>query len=184
MKRLFSLVLVFVSIVANSQDFSNKGKDFWLGYGYHVRMVSTTGSPQSNGGSQDMILYFTSDVNSSVTVEIPGVGYSRTYSVIANQVTSSEAIPKTGAQDAKIIDTGKYNRGIHIFSDNPIVAYAHIFNASISGASLLFPTNTLGQEYYSVNYTQISNESYSNGFVFVVATEDTTLVEITPFSYQ
>lgn len=182
MKRL--ICLVFFTALSQgiiAQDFSNKGKDFWLGYGYHCQMVnSSTGVPQASGGSQDMILYFTSDVNSTVTVEIPAVGYTRTYTVTANQVTESEPIPKTGAQDAKIIDTGKYNRGIHIFSNNPIVAYAHIFNASISGASLLFPTNTLGQEYYSVNFTQVSNQGYSNGFVFVVATEDTTVVEITP----
>ena len=148
MKRLLSLAILFIiSLVTKAQDFSNKGKDFWLGYGYHCQMVnSSTGAVQTNGGTQDMILYFTSDVNSTVTVEIPAVGYTRTYSILANQVTESEAIPKTGAQDAKIIDTGKYNRGIHIFSNNPVVAYAHIFNASISGASLLFPTNTLGQE--------------------------------------
>ena len=182
MKRLISLALIsIISLHIKGQDFSNKGKDFWLGYGYHCQMVNnTTGNPQTNGGSQDMILYFTSDVNSTVTVEIPAVGYTRTYTVLANQVTESEAIPKSGAQDAKIIDTGKYNRGIHIFSNNPIVAYAHIFNASISGASLLFPTNTLGQEYYSVNFTQVSNQNFSNGFFFVVATEDTTVVEITP----
>ena len=174
---VFSLMIFSLK----AQDFSNKGKDFWLGYGYHCQMVNSgTGIPQTNGGSQDMILYFTSDQNSSVTVEIPAVGYSRTYSIIANQVTESEAIPKSGVQDAKIIDTGKYNRGIHVFSNNSIVAYAHIYNSSISGASLLFPTNTLGQEYYSVNYTQVSNQNYSNGFFFVVATEDTTVVEITP----
>ena len=171
MKRLICLGVLLVIFSSNfAQDFSNKGKDFWLGYGYHCQMVnSSTGVPQSNGGSQDMILYFTSDINSNVTIEIPAVGYSRSYVITANQVTVSEPIPKTGAQDAKIIDTGLYNRGIHIFSDNPIVAYAHIYNSSISGASLLFPTSTLGQEYYSVNYTQVSNQGYSNGFFFVVA---------------
>lgn len=180
MKKLLLSLFLLVQIFSYAQDFSNKGKDFWLGYGYHVRMVSGTGFPQASGGTQDMILYFTSDQNATVTVEIPTVGYIKTYNVIANQVTQSLPIPKTGSQDARIVDTGKYNRGIHIFSDKPIVAYAHIYNQSISGASLLFPTNTLGQEYYSVNYNQISNENWSNSFCFVVATEDNTTVEITP----
>jgi gliding motility-associated-like protein len=173
--RLLFFVCLLFSVFANAQDFSNKGKDFWLGYGYHVRM--STGNP-ING--QDMILYFTSDQNANVTVEIPSINYTRTYTVTANQVTVSDPIPKSGSQDARITDAGTFNTGIHITSDKSIVAYAHIYNSSVSGASLLFPTNTLGKDYYSINYTQSSNEPFANSFFFVVATEDNTTVEITP----
>jgi len=180
--RNFRLLICFLLVLwqssAFSQDFSNKGTDFWLGYGYHVNMA---GNP-AGGGTQDMVLYFTSDKNAKVTVEIPGLTlpYSFTYTVLANQVTTSNPIPKTGTQDARISGIGTYNSGIHITSDVPVVAYAHIYNASVSGASLLFPTATLGKDYYSVNYTQSSNAASANSFVFVVATEDATSVEITP----
>ncbi|MBY0482341.1 MAG: gliding motility-associated C-terminal domain-containing protein [Chitinophagaceae bacterium] len=178
-KHLLILCIVFVwgFTAANAQDFSNKGTDFWLGYGYHVNMA---GNPAS-GGTQDMVLYFTSDKNATVTVDIPGVtGFTpQTYTVLANQVTTSQPMPKTGATDARINTAGISNKGIHVTSDVPIVAYAHIYNASISGASLLFPTNTLGKDYYSVNYTQSSNAAQANSFFFVVATEDNTTVEIT-----
>ncbi|SKA12411.1 PKD domain-containing protein [Sediminibacterium ginsengisoli] len=184
MKKLRSLLALLCSIgalLSYSQDFSNKGKDFWLGYGYHVSMVSsTTGDPLTNGGSQEMVLYFTSDKNAKVTVEVPGVGYSQQYTVTANQVTISAPLPKTTSLDCRISGPGLFNTGIHITSDEPVVAYAHIYNASISGASLLFPTTTLGKEYYSINYTQSSNSPFSNSFFFVVATEDNTTVEITP----
>jgi gliding motility-associated-like protein len=61
------------------------------------------------------------------------------------------------------------------------VAYAHIYNQSISGATILFPTNTLGKEYYSINFTQRSNEDKSNSWFYVIATDTgTTSVEITP----
>ncbi len=164
-----------------AQDFSNKGKDFWLGYGYHVNMVSqTSGVPLASGGTQEMILYFTSDKNASVTVEIPSLNYTQQYTVTAGQVTVSSPIPKTGGQDARIADTGYNNHGIHIISTENIVAYAHIYNASVSGASLLFPTNTLGKEYYAISYSQFSNQAFSNSFFFVVATENNTVVEITP----
>jgi gliding motility-associated-like protein len=173
--------LLFIGIgKANAQDFSNKGTDFWMGYGYHVSMSGNALGNANGGGSQEMILYFTSDKNATVTVEIPGVGYSQTYAVIANQVTVSNPLPKTGAQDSRVYTYGTINRGIHLTSDVPIVAYCHIYNTSISGATLLFPTNTLGKEYYSVNYTQSSNASLSNCFFFVIATEDNTLIEITP----
>ena len=181
MKIQYLILCVFTLIITkeiSAQEFSNKGKDFWLGYGYHIRMSPTQAANVIN--QQELILYFTSDQNANVTVEIPGVGYSRTYSVTANQVTISEPIPKMGAQDARIMDPGTFNTGIHVTSDRSIVAYAHIYNQSVSGASLLFPTNTLGRDYYSVNYTQRSNEAASNSFFFVVATEDNTTVEITP----
>ncbi|MFC4233499.1 PKD domain-containing protein, partial [Parasediminibacterium paludis] len=175
-KILLSIVCSILVVVVFAQNFSNKGKDFWLGYGYHVNMA---GNP-SNGGSQDMVLYFTSDKNANVTVSMPANGYVQNYTVTANQVTISLPLPKSGAQDARINDTGYYSRGIHITSDVDIVAYAHIYNASVSGASLLFPTNTLGKDYYVISYNQSSNANNANSFAFVEAVEDNTTVEITP----
>ena len=176
---LLVLLLSFFFGNLEAQNFSNKGKDFWLGYGFHVNMGAGVGGTAVN--AQDMVLYFTSDKNATVTVEIPGVGYKQTFQVLANQVTETTPMPKTGAQDSRIVDTGYYNRGIHVYSDVDIVAYAHIYNASVSGATLLYPTNTLGKEYYAIVYNQASNASFANSFAFVVAVEEgTTTVEITP----
>ena len=181
MRKLVVLVfLVFLGTTSLSQDFSNKGKEFWVGYGSHVSMYNSNGTVNAGGGAQDMVLYFTSDRNATVTVEIPSLGWTNTYNVIANQVTTSARLPKTGAQDARITDEGKNGKGIHITSDFPIIAYAHIYNASISGATLLFPVNTLAREYYSVNYKQVSNSAYSYCFSYVIATEDDTNIEIIP----
>ncbi len=180
-RLLCALLLLASNIISYAQDFSNKGKDFWLGYGYHVSMVSSSsGIPLTTGGTQEMILYFTSDKNAKVTVAIPALGYTQQYTVTQNQVTISNPLPKSGLQDSRISDAGYFNTGIHITSDEAIVAYAHIYNANISGASLLFPTNTLGKDYYSINYTQSSNATFANSFFFIVATEDNTTVEITP----
>ncbi len=178
---------VTFSTVVFAQDFSNKGKDFWVGYGSHVNMYNATGADRGKvdtitGGSQSMVLYFTSDQNAKVTVEIPNSNpiWKRTYDVIANTVTISDPMPKTGAEDARITTEGKSTKGIHITSDANIIAYAHIYNGSVSGASLLFPVNTLARDYYSINYNQVSNNAYSYDFTYVIATEDSTYVEITP----
>src|SRR5215217_3380385 len=96
----FILMVILGSIAVNAQDFSNKGKDFWLGYGSHVAMYANNGSANANGGSQNLVLYFTSDVNAQVKVEIPATGWTRTYTVSANTVTETEIIPKTGTDDA------------------------------------------------------------------------------------
>ncbi|MDB5211388.1 MAG: domain containing protein [Sediminibacterium sp.] len=144
-RMLFCCFLLLGHFFSVGQNFSNKGKDFWLGYGFHVNMGA--GVPTAQLNQQDMILYFTSNKNATVTVEMPANGYKQTYTVVANQVTVSNPLPKSGTQDARIIDTGLYNRGIHVYSDVDIVAYGHIYNSSVSGASLLFPTNTLGKDY-------------------------------------
>jgi hypothetical protein len=161
------LLVIFLSFFfgnLEAQNFSNKGKDFWLGYGFHVNMGAGVSGTAVN--AQDMVLYFTSDKNATVTVEIPGVGYKQTFQVLANQVTETTPMPKTGAQDSRIVDSGYYNRGIHVYSDVDIVAYAHIYNASVSGATLLYPTNTLGKEYYAIIYNQASNAGFANSFAF------------------
>ena len=177
MRTYFLFFLFFsFSLVAYSQDFSNKGKDFWVGYGYHQVMTSNNG--------QDMVLYFSTDQVTNVTVSIPGTGYSQTYSNIpANSIFTTNPIPKAGAQDARLFSetVAAQNKGIHIVSDRAIVAYAHIFNANVSGATILFPTNTLGKEYYSINYTNEANTGNANCWFYVIACDTgTTTVEIIP----
>jgi len=175
-KLPFTLVVTIVIwLSASAQDFSNKGKEFWVGYGYHQGM--TTGS------IQEMVLYFATDQVTTVTVSIPGLGYSKTYpNIPANTVFTSNPVPKT-SPDARL--TGESlmpeDKGIHITSDQPIVAYAHIYNSSVSGATILLPTNTLGRDYYSINYTNLSNFPEANCWFYVVACDTgTTTVEITP----
>jgi gliding motility-associated-like protein len=192
---VFSFLLSSISFV-QAQSLSNKGKEFWVGYGSHVAMYEperinipntnqtqpnpNAGKPQTDGGDQNMVLYFTSDRNATVTVDIPGLNWTRTYNVIANQVTSSDTIPKSGPQDARLVGEGLSNKGIHIVSSTAIIAYAHIYNQSVSGATLLFPVSTLSREYYSLNYDQVSNNNYSYSYAYVIATEDNTTIEIIP----
>lgn len=88
------LLAIFTGGISYTQDFSNKGKDFWVGYGYHQIM--------NGNNAQEMVLYFAADQNSNVTVSIPGLGYTQNYFVAANTVLTSAPIPKTGVQDARL----------------------------------------------------------------------------------
>ena len=186
MKQLSLFILLFFCFSTHilSQSLSNKGKEFWVGYGSHVAMYEpdripipntnltqpnpNAGQPLSSGGEQNMVLYFTSDRNATVTVEIPGLNWTRTYTVTANQVTTSEVMPKSGAQDARLVREGLSPNGIHIVATSPIIAYAHIYNQSVSGATLLFPVSTLSREYYSLNYEQVSNQNYSYSYIYLI----------------
>lgn len=162
------LIVCILNQYTFAQDFSNKGKDFWIGYGNHVRMFN-------NQGAEKMQVYITSDVSTNGYVEIAGIGFKTNFTVTANQITTID-IPRTAA----LTNEGLYNTGIHIVSDLPVVVYSFIYVNAVSGATLCLPTTVLGREYYSVNYTQISNDPDSYSYFFVVATEDNTLVEITP----
>ena len=163
--------------VIQAQDFSNKGKDFWLAYPGHI-----------DGNSSRMALYISSTVNTSGVVELPG-GATISFTVTANQATVVQISPAT----YNIINPQSEGtfaaRGIHITSVHPIVVYAHILNQARSGSTLILPTNTLGREYIATSYKSstpsnpppgVSNGSSAGSQFTVVGVEDNTTVEITP----
>lgn len=161
---LFFLALACPLAALHAQDFSNKGRDFWLSYSHHV-----------GGAGLSMTLYITSDVATTFSVEV-GATTIQNGSLNAGQVISV-VIPNT----AFVQTEGQfYNRGIHVTAAKPVVVYSYITRSQASGATLCLPVNVLGKEYYAMSFTQVSNESPAYSFVTVVAVEDNTTVEITP----
>ncbi|WP_279296599.1 PKD domain-containing protein [Paraflavisolibacter caeni] len=166
------LLLIHAIHTLFAQDFSNKGKDFWIGYGNHVRMFNAAGPNQY----EKMQLYITSDINTVGKVEIASVGFSQNFTITANQITTID-IPRSAA----LMDQGLYDHGIHVTAQKPIVVYSFIYVNAISGATVCLPTETLGKEYFSVNYSQAANEQNAHSYFFVIAADEgTTTVEITP----
>lgn len=167
---IFFLLLLHSFHTVFTQDFSNKGKDFWIGYGNHIRMFDVQNQ------AERMQLYITSDVNTSGKVEISSVGFSQNFTVTANQITTID-IPRSAA----LMDHGHFNHGIHVTAAKPVVVYSFIYVSAVSGATVCLPTETLGKEYFSVNFTQTSNQPSSHSYFFVIAADTgTTTVEITP----
>ena len=148
-----------------SQDFSNKGKEFWIAYSYHVGMNS--------GNPPTMTLYLTCDVTTTYTVEIFGVTTLSSGTINANQVIPV-VIPTTYFINGDGLFTG---RAIRVSAVKPIVVYSFITRNQASAASLCLPTNVLGKEYYASSFTQNSNENNSNSYITIVGVEDNTTVE-------
>ncbi|WP_144695846.1 PKD domain-containing protein [Chitinophaga vietnamensis] len=178
------LVLQFVALYGFAQNLSNKGKDFWVGYGHHQFME------MGGDNSQNMILYLSAEQAATVTVTINGTAWTRTYNTPANTVIASDLIPKAGAFDARLYSlppsyggTGGEgvftNKAIHIQSNVPIVAYAHIYGSASSGATMLMPEETWGYSYISVNSQQNYSDNCFN-WMYVIANQDNTVIEITP----
>ena len=154
----FALLLV-AGFTSYAQDLSNKGKDFWVSYGHHQFM-----EPGQNN-SQEMILYLSAEQAAQVTVTLDGTTWTRSYNIPANTVIATDFIPKTGAFDARLYSvppafggTGGegifVKKGLHIVSDVPIVAYAHIYANTTSEAAMLLPVGTYGYEYTTLTTPQ------------------------------
>jgi gliding motility-associated-like protein len=161
-------------VTVQPADSSNRGTRFWVGYGHHQYF-----DPNSSYNSQGMVLYLSAEDSANVTVRINGTSYVRHYHIPANTVITSEEIPKTGLFDARLLTEGFSERGISIESDIPIVAYAHIYGNTSSGATMLMPVGTYGYEYYTLSSEQrYASNCYS--WFYVVAEYDNTEVEIIP----
>jgi gliding motility-associated-like protein len=144
----------------------------------------------TRANQQEMVLYLSAEEPANVTVTIDGTTWSRTYSIPANTVIASDLIPKTGTFDARLYSVpptfggtggeGLFTKkGIHIVSDVPIVAYAHIYGSASSGATMLMPEETWGYYYVSLN-SQQDYDFDCFSWMFVIAKENNTVVEITP----
>ncbi len=170
---LFTFLLPSTRLFA--QDRSNKGKEFWLGYGNNYNFTN-----ESPLNSQTLVVYISAEEPATVTVSVNNTGWSQTVSVPAHTVDFSVIIPKSGPDDARILTEGLSTHGIHIVSDTPVVVYAHQYRSQLSGATMLMPVETYGYSYYSLNYTQTaSNVQDWYSWFFVVASEDNTRLEIT-----
>jgi len=206
--------LMLIGFTSKAQNITNKGKDFWVGYGHHQFMES------GGDNSQAMTLYLSAEDQTAtvwVTIDSSGVGgvlstwWRRRFIIPPNTVISLETtnasgglnvgytssagqvgqIPKAtgGTYDARLITdappagsggAGLFRKkGIHIESDVPIVAYAHIYGSASSGATMLLPTEAWGYSYISLNSFQ-SYASNCYNWMYVIAKNDNTVIEITP----
>ncbi|WP_295772747.1 PKD domain-containing protein [uncultured Mucilaginibacter sp.] len=162
---------------------SNKGTEFYTAWMDHVD--GATGEIPSR-----MNLYLVSTINTSGTVSIADNSFAPINFTLTANEPQTIAIPASAFLVESTNDS-TLRKGIHIVSGYPISAFAHIYRGSVSGATLLLPVNSMGKEYFSINYTQVSNSNIPGGnnsekikpsysAFNVIATEDATTVEITP----
>ncbi len=128
-----------------------------------------------NNKACELDLYITSDVSTTGSVTFADGTAAIPFTVTANQV-STVVIP----QSQFLSSGGQFLNGINITSVQPIVVFAHIHANAVSGATLVLPVATLGKDYTCISYTQRSNEQPAFSAFVVVATEDSTVVKITP----
>ncbi len=168
--RFFFITLIiqlFVCYKTSAQNISNTGTEFWSVFPTHV---------DDQGRLANFSVFITSSRSSSGT--ITAGTFSTPFSVTGNTVTEI-SIPRSAAY-VNDYESGQVlsNRAIHILVDSgqpKVAVYTHIFAGRRSAASLILPKEALGQQYYSMNYTQ---DMTGQNFIAIVATEANTKIHI------
>lgn len=152
--------------------YSTEGTDFWFGL-----MQNRSIHPDHY-----LEITVTSRVGANFTVTYgPGETPIGNYTVLANQ---SVIVPidykLLEAQGSESIE----NKGIHLFSDNPVNVYALNYRTQSADVAVIYPTESLGKEYFAMCYSpRYTSGNESNSEFLVVASEDNTTVNITPSRY-
>ncbi|MBL7968094.1 MAG: PKD domain-containing protein [Prolixibacteraceae bacterium] len=180
LKTFISVIILFLLLPFRMQagdplaidpcHFSTEGTDFWFGFMQN----------RNTGTEHYTEVTVTSRVGANVKVtygptEIP-IG---SYIIPANQSVivpiSYSLLEASGSETTE-------NKGIHLTSDNPVNVYALNYRTQSSDVAVIYPTESLGTEYfamcYSPRFTSAGNES--NSEFLIVASEDNTIVKITP----
>jgi gliding motility-associated-like protein len=167
MRKLFFLsALLFITIKVCGQDFSNKGKDFFLCFPSHV--------PNPNADAE-MYIYITSDHNSSGVITYNG--QTQTFAVIANTITTVPIL-RSAAYIAET-ESMPVNKGIRVKVDNgqpAVVVYTEIYASARTEATLVLPVSVLGKSYRAISYYQTGNTTMRSQFQ-VVAVDTNTVVQ-------
>lgn len=170
---MFLSVGVFAQLVKEGCHKTSEGTDFWIGFlesrNYNAphylellvcareqtSFTLTVGPEETRIGTN-----YTVNTNDTVKVRIP-------WQLV--EADSSEFVE---------------NKGLHLVSEKPVVVFALNYDKNSNDIATIFPTETLGTEYFAICYTpSVDNSSLREGRnseFLIVATEDNTKVTITP----
>jgi hypothetical protein len=153
------LVLFFLPVTGISQNVSNEGKEFWVGF-------------MQNNSTPAITLRISSRYATTGTVSAPLAGWSAPFTVAAGSVTTvSVPVTLVGA------GSGIQNKGIRIISNDTITVFASSYAAATFDATAVLPKPALGKEYRTLNYFPVGA---SGAEFMIVATENNTTIKVTP----
>ncbi len=155
-----------LTTLALSGDPDNKGVDFWSMFNFNLDNPSFP---------SELKLFLTSDLDTSGTVEVPGLGFSTPFTITANTVTTIDLPIGARVDSSDLVE----DKGVHVTAADEIVVYGLNRRQHTTDMFLGLPTGILGTEYINLGY---KNTSHSwNGTQFgIVGVENNTTVTITP----
>jgi len=175
----FCLLLISAAHVSAENDKchrSTEGKEFWFGFmesrnynSAHYVEITVTAREATT---------FTMTIGASQTP------FQGTFSVGTN---ASQQIKIPWDLVEALGSESKQSKGIHLVSEKPVNVYALNYDRNSADVAVIYPTESLGKEYFAmcfeVNIHENNSGGYGNGRnseFLVVATEDSTEVLIIP----
>jgi len=159
---MLSLILT-LPCASIAQRTSTKGTDFWLTF-------------MQNSFTPRLYLFFGADSAATATVRI-GSTVLATITIpaksnVAYEVTDLNAYIRGSDQVAA-------GKGIHVTSNKPITVCAFNTENQSTDAAIVYPTMSLGDEYYLASYQHFQRDDWASQGA-IVGTKDGTMVEIIP----
>lgn len=159
---LFVLILLSSGLTIHCQT-TNEGTDFWMAFMQH-----------RNVGNNTMVVMITSSTNTSGTVSIPGLGFTNSFSVAADDVTLVTMPASAETVGSELVQ----QNAIHVVSNDPVSVYIHQYQSFRAEASIVLPVPSLSNEYYVLSYSGADQSNDGASEFIVVAIEDETTVNI------
>jgi gliding motility-associated-like protein len=163
---VLSFFLCFYSIVPVSGN-NMKGTEFWLGFMENHPYPTGTGTYVS----------INSAVNTTGTIQVPGANWSQNFSVNANSSIEIQLPTALVTNSGNMITA---NTGVYIQTQDSV--YIALMNdaSGTADATGVLPLYALGYDYFATTYIDPPNTNWGTPEVLVVATEDNTVVQLTP----
>ena len=179
MKRIWNILLLITALVLASQtvfaqDATTQGTEFWLSF------ISNGFRNHPNSGPWIRVqLLVSAERSCQGTITNPNTGWSQNFTVEANNIFSIDL-----DINQAYLESNEYeqvvNKGLQITSSDTVSVYCANIAAYSFDASYVLPTPSLTDDYIIQTYDQ-STGTYDPSSAFViVATEDNTIIDITP----
>jgi hypothetical protein len=173
----FCTTLVLGSHVAHAQaQPDNLGTNFFVAFGANL-----------GGGESEnlMALYITSHVPAKGTVEVPALGFRKTFTTVPGAITTVILPSDLSNGSVEIVDDERVISGmaVHITSDSEVAVYGMNHKTFSSDAFMALPTDVLGTEYRAMCYPTSqagSGGQQTPGEMLIAGVYDSTHVTITP----
>ncbi len=154
---------------AQAAPLPTEGTNFWLGFPANSYESLTT----------VQTLYIGGDTATSGKVLIPGMGFSKAFTVTPGKVTPVQ-LP-SGSDMAPAVSDGSEAKGIHVTAKYPVVVNAVDDEAYSTDGYTGLPTSSLGTSYTVLAFgTSSAPKAEFNSELAIVATHPSTSVTITP----
>jgi len=186
MKRIF--LLMFFSFIVASHSFaqsakSNLGMDFYVAFGKNNQEATITPTGRLN---VELVLRIATLEATQVTLSFTNGSVSnRVFTLPADTIfdyilTRSEAIATyTGEFQSNPATSGANKKSVRVTATKPIKLVA-VNSANHSyEATLVWPTDSWGTEYYNIGVAPYTTGSHCNGYIVIAKENNTTVSGIT-----